>query len=224
MSGNLSKGMAVSTREALAALSKRLRETMSEGKVDLETAIKRIMEESPDAGPLLSQLLQGAQDAQERTEQSAAVNEWLEKASSSPRIRHLADTLQGLEGTVSTGILGGIARRRPDLAEALRNALFQFSDLAYADTKGLQRLVTQVSRETLLLSLRGLEGTVSDRLMASMSKRVREDIVDELGWMAPVRRSKVDEARRDLVAVAKRLLESGDMFLRRPNDPDPYID
>ena len=80
----------------------------------------------------------------------------------------------------------------------------------------MQRLVTQVSRETLLLSLRGLEGTVSDRLMASMSKRVRDDIVDELGWMAPVRRSKIEEARREMVSAAKRLLESGDMFLRRP--------
>ena len=224
MSGNLSMEMDASTRAALAALSKRLRETMSGGKVDLETAIKRIMAETPDAGPLLSQLLKGAQDAQERNEQSAAVNAWLAQASASPRIRHLAETLQGLGGTTSTGIIGGIARRRPDLAEALKNAIFQFADLEYADDKGLQRLVTQVSRETLLLSLRGLEGTVSDRLMASLSKRLRDDIVDELGWMAPVRRSKVDEARRDMVAAAKRLLESGDMFLRRPNDPDPYID
>ena len=197
---------------------------MTEQKVDYETAIEQLVRESPDAGPLLRKLLRGAQDADKRTEYDAALVDWVRQVSASPRVRHLAQTLQGLDGSVSTGILGGIARKRPDLAEALKNAIFQFSDLAYADDKGLQRLVTKVPRETLLYALRGLEGTVKDRLLESLSKRVYKDIVDELSWMSPVRKSKVQEARQDMITAAKRLLESGDMFLRRPNDPDPYID
>ena len=121
-------------------------------------------------------------------------------------------------------IIAGIAHSRPDLAQALKNAVFQFSDLEFVDKKGLQTLVRIIERETLLLALRGLDGAVKNRLLESLSDRNRRDVLDELAWMKPVRRSKVEQARDDLVRSARDLLERGEMFLMRPDDPDPYIE
>ena len=214
----------MSISDKLRDLSKRLRVEISEHQGDLETAVQALVAKRPQDAALLQQLLEGAQAAQDRHEHDPVIAEWLSKTANSPRMQHLAKTLQDLDGATSNSIMGGIARRRPDLAEALKNALFQFSDLMYADQKGLQRFVSTLPRETILLSLRGLEGSLKDRFMASLSSRVRAEILDELSWMAPVRRSKIEEARHQVVSAAREALASGEMFLRRPNDPDPYID
>lgn len=214
----------MSTSYKLRDLSQRLRVEMSQHQGDLEAAVKALLAKRPEDASLLQQLLEGAQAAQDRQEHDPVVAAWLRKTANAPRMRHLATTLQGLDSAMSSSIMGGIAQRRPDLAEALKNAIFQFSDLMYADQKGLQRLVSKLPRETILLSLRGLEGPLKDRLMASLSTRVRAEILDELSWMTPVRRSKIEEARRQVVSTARESLASGEMFLRRPNDPDPYID
>ena len=76
----------------------------------------------------------------------------------------------------------------------------------------------------ILVALRGLEDPLKNLILKSLSIRNRRDIIDELEWMKPVRRSQVEDARKEIVGEARRLLERGEMFLRRPNDPDPYID
>ena len=124
---------------------------------------------------------------------------------------------------MSSRIIAGIAQQRPDLAEALKNAAFSFDDLEFIDKKGMQTLVRKVDKETLLLSLRGLDGAVRDRILESLSDRNRRDILDELEWMRPVRRAKVEEARQFLVNEARSLLARGVVFLMKPDDPDPYI-
>lgn len=214
----------MTSSEGLSRISARLRIAMNEANGDLESAVKRLIADHPDEAPLLREIIAGAQASQERDDFEPEIRAWLSKAAASPRIRHLASTLSGVGGGISNTIIAGIAQSRPDLAEALKNAVFQFNDLEFADKKGLQTLVRTVERETLILSIRGLEGVVKDRLLGSLSDRNRRDILDELEWMKPVRRSKVEEARDELVRSARDLLERGQMFLMRPDDPDPYIE
>ena len=208
----------------LTQISKRLRVAMKISGGDLEMAVKAVLSKHPQDAQLLQEIIAGAQASEERTALDPEIRSWLQQAGSSPRIRHLASTLSGIGQGRSHAIIAGIAQSRPDLAEALKNAVFQFDDLEFADKKGLQTLVRRVERETLILSLRGLDGTVRDRLLNSLSDRNARDVLDELGWMKPVRRSKVEQARDDLVQTARTLLERGEMFLMRPDDPDPYIE
>lgn len=214
----------MSSNEALSHLSTQLRVAMSEANGDLELAVKHVLANYPEQAPLLQEIIAGAQASQDRSNFEPEIRAWLSKASASPRIRHLASTLSGVGRGLSTTIIAGIAKSRPDLAEALKNAVFQFDDLEFADKKGLQTLVRSVERDSLLLALRGLDGAVKDRLLESLSDRNRRDVLDELEWMKPVRRSKVEEARNDLVRSSRALLERGEMFLMRPDDPDPYIE
>jgi flagellar motor switch protein FliG len=208
----------------LNQIIERLRLAMKVAGGDLELAVKSVLSKHPEDAQLLQEIIAGAQASQERSALDPEIRSWLQQAASSPRIRHLASTLSGIGQGRSHAIIAGIAQSRPDLAEALKNAVFQFDDLEFADKKGLQTLVRTIERETLLLSLRGLDGPVKKRLLKSLSDRNAKDVLDELEWMKPVRRSKVDQARDDLVQKARNLLERGEMFLMRPDDPDPYIE
>lgn len=214
----------MSSNEALSQISTQLRVAMREANGDLELAVKNLLAKHPDQSLLLQEIIAGAQASQERSNVEPEIRAWLAKAAASPRILHLASTLSAVGRSASTTIIAGIAQSRPDLAEALKNAVFQFNDLEFADKKGLQTLVRTVEKESLVLALRGLDGVVKDRLLESLSQRNRRDILEELEWMKPVRRSKVEEARDDLVRSSRILLERGEMFLMRPDDPDPYIE
>jgi hypothetical protein len=214
----------MSSNSDLNQISERLRAAMKVAGGDLESAVKNVLSKHPEEAQILQEIIAGAQASQDRTTLDPDIRAWLSKAAASPRLRHLASTLSGIGQGGSNTIIAGIARSRPDLAEAIKNAVFQFDDLEFADKKGLQSLVRSLERETLLLSLRGLEGVVKDRLLASLSDRNALDILDELEWMKPVRRSQVEQARDIMVERARNLLERGQMFLMRPDDPDPYIE
>lgn len=205
-------------------MTQRLREAMNTSNGDLEEAVQSVLKRFPDDASLLREIIAGAQASQTRDEMQPDIRRWLNSATSNPRIRHLADTLSSIQPNTSSRIIAGIAQRRPDLAEAIKNAAFSFDDLEFIDKKGMQTLVRKVEKETLLLSLRGLDGAVRDHILNSLSERNRRDVVDELEWMKPVRRSKVEDARHILVTEARALLARGIIFLMKPNDPDPYIE
>ena len=208
----------------LIKMTRRLREAMKTSNGDLEKAVQSVLKHFPGDASLLHEIIAGAQASQARDALQPDIRRWLKTATSNPRIRHLADTLSATQPTMSSRIIAGIAQQRPDLAEALKNAAFSFDDLEFIDKKGMQTLVRKVDKETLLLSLRGLDGAVRDRILESLSDRNRRDILDELEWMRPVRRAKVEEARQFLVNEARSLLARGVVFLMKPDDPDPYIE
>ena len=114
----------MSSNEALSQISTQLRVAMAEANGDLELAVKNVLANHPDQAPLLQEIIAGAQASQERSNVEPEIRAWLSKAAASPRIRHLASTLSAVGRGGSTTIIAGIARSRPDLAEALKNAVF----------------------------------------------------------------------------------------------------
>ena len=74
-------------------------------------------------------------------------------------------------------------------------------------------MLREVSSDSLLLALKGAGEELKDHLYANMSRRAGEMLRDDLEAKGPVRVSEVEEAQKEILTIARRLAEEGQIAL-----------
>ena len=143
--------------------------------------------------------------------------------SRNPRVQHLATTLNQMGSGQLESVLGRLGSRSPTLLEAIRNAMFTFEDLVYADGRGLQDLLAKVDRKVLCYALRTASSEVEEKIFSQMSRRAAELLRDDMEVMGRVRRSEVDEAQRAVTDLARKMMKAGTLIVRKPGDADEWV-
>jgi len=100
-----------------------------------------------------------------------------------------------------------------DLAQELQDMMFVFDNLIDVDDRGIQTLLREVASEQLLLALRGADERLSEKIFRNMSKRAAEMLRDDLEAAAPVRLSDVEAAQKEILTIARRLADAGEIML-----------
>ena len=131
------------------------------------------------------------------------------KASSVGGLKAAADILNFVDGSAETKIMESIGQTDEVLAGRIQELMFVFADVAQIDARGIQLLLREVSSDTLTLALKGSDETVKEKIFANMSKRAAEMLRDDLEAKGPVRLSDVEAAQKEILAVARRLADSG---------------
>lgn len=96
--------------------------------------------------------------------------------------------------------------------------MFIFEDINSLDNSSIQRIIREVDTKDLALALKGSSEEVRERIFRNVSKRAAEMLRDDLEVMGPVRLREVEEAQQRIVAVIRRLDESGEIILARGGD------
>ena len=110
-------------------------------------------------------------------------------------------------------IVKNIAKSDKSLMQAIQDNMFVFENLMMADDKSLQTLLRSVDTEDLVLSLKGAEQVLADKLFACMSTRAAANIQDEMEALGPVRLTEVQDAQKRIINVARRLSDEGSIVL-----------
>src|SRR5581483_1497186 len=121
----------------------------------------------------------------------------------------LAEILNSSDRGTERNILEHLAERDPELADEVRALLFVFEDILKLDDRAIQLVLKEVETRDVALALRGASDDVRDRLLANMSQRGAEMLREEMELMPPQQRRVVEEAQSKVVAVVRRLEESG---------------
>ena len=100
-----------------------------------------------------------------------------------------------------------------ELAERIQDLMFVFDNLKEVDGRGIQTLLREVSSDTLVLALKGADDALKEHIFSNMSKRAAEMLRDDLEARGPVKLSDVEAAQKEILAVARRLADSGDLVL-----------
>ena len=135
----------------------------------------------------------------------------------------VAHLLNDLDYQQREQLLEQMARLHPDLAEAIRDALFTFSDLVYVEDKGLQSFLRDLDQRTLAKTLKHADVAVIDKILGNLSKRARIMLLEEQEALGQVRLSEVRSLQKDLARQVRRLSEEGKLIIIRPEDDDPLI-
>jgi flagellar motor switch protein FliG len=127
----------------------------------------------------------------------------------------LAEILNTSDRGTERNILEHLAEADAELAEEVRSLLFVFEDLLKLDDRTIQLVLKETDSKDLALALRGASDDVKERILANMSQRASETLREEMEFMPPQRRRVIEEAQTKIVAVVRRLEDSGAIYVAR---------
>ncbi|MDD2740122.1 MAG: flagellar motor switch protein FliG [Methylomonas lenta] len=135
------------------------------------------------------------------------------KSSQIGGVEAAANILNFIESSISEPMMQDINENNADLAQRIQDKMFIFGDLLNVDDRGIQTLLREVSTDQLLLALRGVDAALRDKVFANMSRRAADMLRDDLEAAPPARLSEVEAAQKDILSIAKRLADAGELAL-----------
>ncbi|MGG3911902.1 flagellar motor switch protein FliG [Peribacillus simplex] len=138
-------------------------------------------------------------------------------------VEAVVDVLNGVDRSTERTILEELEIQDPELAEEIKKRMFVFEDIVTLDGRAIQRVVRESDNEDLKLSLKVASDEVKEIVFRNMSKRMVETFQEEMEYMGPVRLRDVEEAQSRIVAVIRRLEETGDIVIARGGGDDIIV-
>jgi len=129
-----------------------------------------------------------------------------------------AELLKAAGRETSTAILSAIEANDVALAGEVRQAMFTFEDLRRLDSKAMRELLREVPSERLTTALKGVSQELLNAVFGGLSQRAAELLRDDLELLGKVKKSELDQARREIVEVALRLESEGRIDLGREGE------
>ncbi len=135
------------------------------------------------------------------------------KSSSVGGVDSAANILNYMDGGLSDEMMEVINESDAELGQQIQDKMFVFADLISVDDRGIQTLLREVSTDQLLIALRGVTEALKEKIFGNMSKRAAEMLRDDLEAAPPTKLSEVEQAQKDILSIAKKLAESGEIML-----------
>ncbi|WP_152221978.1 flagellar motor switch protein FliG [Pseudomonas sp. SCB32] len=128
-------------------------------------------------------------------------------------VKRAADIMNFLDSSVEGALMDSIREVDEDLSGQIEDLMFVFDNLADVDDRGIQALLREVSSDVLVLALKGSDEAIREKIFRNMSKRAAELLRDDLEAKGPVRVSEVESAQKEILTIARRMAESGEIVL-----------
>nr|MBH9370315.1 flagellar motor switch protein FliG [Pseudomonas aeruginosa] len=128
-------------------------------------------------------------------------------------VKRAADIMNYLDSSIEGQLMDSIREVDEDLSGQIEDLMFVFDNLADVDDRGIQALLREVSSDVLVLALKGSDEAIREKVFKNMSKRAAELLRDDLEAKGPVRVSEVEGAQKEILTIARRMAESGDIVL-----------
>ncbi len=128
-------------------------------------------------------------------------------------IKTAANLLNFLESSVENQVMEKLKEVDEELGQNIQDLMFVFDNLIDVDDRGIQSLLREISSENLIVALKGADEEVKEKIIKNMSKRAAEMLRDDLEAKGPVRLSEVEAAQKEILSIARRMAESGEISL-----------
>jgi len=138
-------------------------------------------------------------------------------------IDSIVQILNGVDRGTERTILDALEIQDPELAEDIKKRMFVFEDIVSIDNRSIQRIIRDVENADLQLALKVSSEEVREAIFQNMSKRMAETFQEEMEFMGPVRLRDVEEAQTRIVAIIRRLEESGEIIIARGGGDDIIV-
>lgn len=128
-------------------------------------------------------------------------------------IKHAADIINKSNRSIEKSVLPKISKIDKPLVKELQNELFKFEHLFVLDLKMTGVLLREIESDTLILALKGLEEEQREQFFGAMSSRAADGLRDEIESRGRVKKTDVQAAQKEIVAIAKRLIAQGELIM-----------
>jgi flagellar motor switch protein FliG len=114
---------------------------------------------------------------------------------------------------ISKSVMEYIEEHEPTLATEIKRLMFLFEDIVFIDDRGIQRMLREIDKKDLALSLKVTDEKLKNKIYSNMSERAQELLKEELMYMGPVRLKEVEAAQQRIVEIVKTLEDSGEIIV-----------
>jgi len=128
-------------------------------------------------------------------------------------LKTAANLLNFLDSSVENQVMESLKEVDEELGQNIQDLMFVFDNLVDVDDRGIQALLREISSENLIVALKGADEEVKEKIIKNMSKRAAEMLRDDLEAKGPVRLSEVEAAQKEILSIARRMSESGEISL-----------
>ena len=132
--------------------------------------------------------------------------------------RVAAGIVNALNNADGETLLEHINRANPDLGNRIAEMMFVFDSLLNVDDRGIQTLLREVSNDRLVIALKGADPAVQKKIFGNMSKRAAALLEEDMEARGPMKLSDVEAAQKEILEVARRLADNGDINLGDSDD------
>jgi flagellar motor switch protein FliG len=133
-------------------------------------------------------------------------------------LKAAADILNAMESAREAELMNAIRTHDAGLGTKIEELMFVFDDLADIDDRSMQTLLREVPSARLIIALKGCEPSVREKIFANMSKRAADMLRDDLEVKGPVKLSDVDAAQKEVLQLARKLSDAGQISLSASGD------
>jgi flagellar motor switch protein FliG len=120
--------------------------------------------------------------------------------------------------TAEQRILKALAKLDKGLARSIEDEMFVFDNLYAIDDKSMGALLRAVENDILVVALKGADEKMRAKMFGCMSSRAAQSIQDEIQDRGPMRLVEVQEAQKEMLAIARRLASEGAIMLGGKGD------
>lgn len=135
------------------------------------------------------------------------------KSSGIGGVETAANIMNFLDSTVEETVMTDIKENDQQLGESIEDLMFVFENLMDVDDRSIQTLMREISTDTLIPALKGADEGIREKFLKNMSKRAAEMLRDDLEVAGPIRLSDVEAAQKEILGVARRLADTGEIML-----------
>jgi flagellar motor switch protein FliG len=135
----------------------------------------------------------------------------------------LVDLRNRCDRTTEKMIIEHLEDNEPELADTIKGMMFIFEDIIMLDDRAIQAILREVDMKELGVALKGVKPEVQQKIYTNMSERAMAMLKEDMEFMGPVRLKSVEEAQQKIVAIIRRLEESGEIVLSRGGEEEMLV-
>ncbi|MGL5668960.1 MAG: flagellar motor switch protein FliG, partial [Shewanella sp.] len=128
-------------------------------------------------------------------------------------LKAAANIMNYLDTGIESQLMETMRETDEEMAQQIQDLMFVFENLIDVDDRGIQTLLREVQQDVLMKALKGTDDQLKDKILGNMSKRAAELLRDDLEAMGPIRISEVEIAQKEILSIARRLSDSGEIML-----------
>jgi flagellar motor switch protein FliG len=128
-------------------------------------------------------------------------------------LKSAADIMNYLDTNIEGQLMDAIREQDEEMSQQIQDLMFVFDNLADVDDRAIQAILREVQQDSLLKAIKGADDELKNKITKNMSKRAAEMLVDDLDALGPVRISEVETAQKEILSVARRLADAGEIML-----------
>ena len=128
-------------------------------------------------------------------------------------LKTTAEIMNFIDSSMEADIMEKIKEVDESLSDQISDLMFVFDNLIDVEDRGIQAILREVNTDVLVVALKGADTSLQEKIFRNMSKRAADLLRDDLEAKGPVRVSEVEEAQKEILGVARRLADDGEIML-----------